>query len=285
MKIRNAVVTAAGPGQRALPLQSLVDRDGQQKSALQIVIEEAVAAGIEQICVVTCPGDQAAYAQAAGNQAGRLQFVAQDAPRGYGHALYCARTFVGQEPFLHLVSDHLYVSHGSTRCAQQLVQVAGTEACAVSAVQATRESMLPYYGTVGGRRVPLQEHLYEVESVLEKPAPTQAEQTLIVPGLRAGHYLCFFGMHVLTPAVMDILGELLAPAPERKVQLSDALALLARRERYLALEVQGQRHNIGVKYGLLMAQLALTLEGNDREEILAQLIELLALRERSGHDR
>ena len=65
----------------------------------------------------------------------------------------------------------------------------------------------------------------------------------------------------------------------------DALALKARRERYLALEVQGQRHNIGVKYGLLMAQLALTLDGDDREEILAQLIELLAMRERCRHDR
>ena len=285
MKIRNAVVTAAGPGQRALPLQALVDRDGQQKSALQIVIEEAMAAGIEQICVVICPGDQAAYAQAAGNQAGRLHFVVQDEPRGYGHALYCARPFVGQEPFLHLVSDHLYVSHGSTRCAAQLVRVAETQACAVSAVQATRESMLPYYGTVGGRRVPLQEHLYEVESVLEKPTPTQAEQTLIVPGLRAGHYLCFFGMHVLTPSIMEILGELIAKSPDRKIQLTDALALKARRERYLALEVQGQRHNIGVKYGLLMAQLALTLDGDDREEILAQLIELLAMRERCRHDR
>ncbi|MFI5378253.1 MAG: sugar phosphate nucleotidyltransferase [Tepidisphaerales bacterium] len=285
MKIRNAVVTAAGPGQRALPLQALVDRDGQQKSALQIVIEEAVAAGIEQICVVICPGDQSAYSQAAGNQAGRLHFVVQDVPRGYGHALYCARAFAGQEPFLHLVSDHLYVSHGSTRCAQQLVRVAEAEDCAVSAVQATRESMLPYYGTVGGRRVPLQNNLYEVESVLEKPTPTQAEQALIVPGLRAGHYLCFFGIHVLTPAVMEILGELISRTPDRKAQLSDALALLARKERYLAMEVQGQRHNIGVKYGLLMAQLALTLEGDDREEILSQFIELLAMRERGGRDR
>ncbi|MGA2499761.1 MAG: UTP--glucose-1-phosphate uridylyltransferase, partial [Tepidisphaeraceae bacterium] len=124
-----------------------------------------------------------------------------------------------------------------------------------------------------------------VESVLEKPAPTQAEQTLIVPGLRAGHYLCFFGMHVLTPAVMEILGDLISQSPDRKVQLSDALALLARRERYLALELRGQRHNIGVKYGLLMAQLALALDGNDREETLSQLIELLAMRERRGRER
>ena len=76
----------------------------------------------------------------------------------------------------------------------------------MSAVQATRESLLPYYGTVGGRRVPGRQDLYEIEDVIEKPTPTEAEQRLIVPGLRAGHYLCFFGMHVLTPAVMEILG-------------------------------------------------------------------------------
>ncbi len=285
MKIRTAVVTAAGPGQRALPLQTLVDRDGQQKSALQIVVEEALAAGIEEICVVICPGDQAAYAQAAGGHAGRLHFVEQDSPRGYGHALHCARAFVGQEPFLHLVSDHLYVSHSAGRCAEQLVRVAEANACSVSAVQATRESMLPYYGTVGGRRIALQDCLYEIETVQEKPTPTQAEQSLLIPGLRAGHYLCFFGMHVLTPAVMELLGQLLSTSPDGRVQLSDALALLARRERYLALEVRGQRHNIGVKYGLLMAQLALTLAGGDREELLTQIVELLALRDRCNCER
>jgi UTP--glucose-1-phosphate uridylyltransferase len=79
--------------------------------------------------------------------------------------------------------------------------------------------------------------------------------------------------------VFDILGTLLSDAPaDRRVQLSDALARLAHKERYLALEVQGQRYNIGVKYGLLMAQLALTLDGADRDEILTELVELLAQR-------
>ena len=90
--------------------------------------------------------------------------------------------------------------------------MAEAEACAVSAVQATRENLLPYYGTVGGRRVPGQRDLYAVETVVEKPTPTEAEQRLIVPGLRAGHYLCFFGMHVLTPAVMELLGAEVARA-------------------------------------------------------------------------
>jgi UTP--glucose-1-phosphate uridylyltransferase len=284
MKVRKAVITAAGRGQRALPLQALVDRDGVTKSALQIILQEAASTGVDQIGLVIAPGDQKAYAEAAGPLGRLLEFVEQPEPRGYGHALHCARGFVGDEPFLHLVSDHLYLSRGPTACAQQLVEVAQSQACAVSAVQATRESMLPYYGAVGGRRESGLDDLYEIDAVVEKPTPTEAEQRLIVPGLRAGHYLCFFGMHVLTPAVMRILSQLIADPPAasgRPVQLSDALAQLAQRERYLAVELKGVRQNIGVTYGLLMAQLALALDGNDRQEILAQLVELMAQRSRT----
>jgi UTP--glucose-1-phosphate uridylyltransferase len=283
MKVRKAVITAAGRGQRALPLQTLVDRDGSQKSSLRVILDEALSTGVEEVCVVVNPGDQAAYREAAGDAAGRLHFAEQPAARGYGHALYCARRFVGDDPFLHRVSDHLYISRTASRCAQQLVQAAGANACAVSGVQSTRESMLTYYGTVGGRRVAGAGDLYEVENVVEKPTPTEAEQTLIVPGLRAGHYLCFFGMHVLTPAVMEVLGQLVNDAAHPgPVQLSAALAKLAARERYLALEVKGLRYNIGLKYGLLFAQLALALDGQDREEVLAQMVELLAAR-RGSH--
>src|SRR5262249_23206855 len=161
------------------------------------------AAGVEEICVVITPGDQAAYAAAAAGSGGRLHFVEQPAARGYGHAGFCASEFSGGQPFLLLVGDHLYVTGNQKRCAQQLVEIASAENAAVSAVQATHESKLPFYGTVGGHLVPARKGLYEVSRVTEKPTPTEAEQTLIVPGLRAGHYLCFFGMHVLTATVMD----------------------------------------------------------------------------------
>ena len=279
MQIKKAIITAAGKSQRSLPLQTLVDRDGQTKSALQIIVEEVRQAGIEDICVVTHPGDEAAYSAAAGPHAKRLQFVQQTTPRGYGHAVYCAREFTAGQPFLLLVGDHLYVSGVEKRCAEQLVEVATREDCSVSAVQATHESKLPYYGAVGGRLVAARKGLYEIDEVLEKPTPTEAEQRLIVPGLRAGHYLCFFGMHVLTSAVMNLLSEDIARAQETdRVFLTNALARLAKHERYLACELQGRRYDIGVKYGLLTAQLALALEGEDRDEVLAGLVELLALR-------
>ena len=116
--------------------------------------------------------------------------------------------------------------------------------------------------------------------MIEKPTPTEAEQSLIVPGLRAGYYLAFFGMHVLTPALMSILeSQLTANGQPGKLQLSAALAQLAARERYLAFEARGRRYDIGVHYGMLIAQLALALSGRERDEVLAQLVELLATRE------
>lgn len=277
MEIRKAIITAAGQSQRTLPLQTVVDRDGKSKSALTILIEEVLQAGVEEIGLVVSPGDESAFRAAAGSHANRLTFLTQPAPLGYGHAVWCARTFTGRDPFLLLVGDHLYLSLGAKNCSQQLVEIAAAEACAVSAVQATHESKLPYYGAIGGQLVGNRSGLYEVAQVIEKPTPTEAEQKLIVPGLRAGHYLCFFGMHVLTPAVMELLGEAVEAAGARGgVHLSPALAKLAARERYLAAELRGRRYDIGVKYGLLTAQLALALSGQDRDEVLVGLVELLA---------
>ncbi|MEZ4835377.1 MAG: UTP--glucose-1-phosphate uridylyltransferase [Caldilineaceae bacterium] len=281
MHVSKAVITAAGRRQRTLPLQSLIDRDGVEKSVLRILVEEVLDAGIDEIGVVVRPGDEAAYAAVVGDHAGRLHFIQQTEPLGYGHAVLCAREFVGTDAFLHLVGDHLYVSNAEQGCAQRLVQVAEANECAVSAVQSTRESLLPYYGAIGGKRLAGQLDLYQIDTVIEKPTPTEAEQRLNVPGLRAGHYLCFFGMHVLTPTVMTILDAQLT-ASAQGIPLAPALDELARREQYLALAQQAQRFDVGVKYGLLSAQIALALHGKDRDEVLTRLLELLAVREMNG---
>ena len=273
MKVTKAVITAAGKNQRMLPLQTLVDRDGVSKSALAILAEEITAAGIGEIAVIVCPGDEAAYAAAAGPLARQMRFIAQTETLGYGHAVHCAAEFTGDDPFLLTVGDHLYTSRAEKSCTAQLLETAEAGKCSVSAVQATHESKLPYYGCIGGRRVQGSERLYEVETVVEKPTPTEAEQKLVVPGLRAGNYLCFFGMHALTPSVMEILGRQMT---EGRADLSAALAETARRERYLAHELQGRRHDIDLHYGLLSTQLALGLAGKDRDEVLSLLVELLA---------
>jgi len=273
VKVTKAVITAAGKNQRTLPLQTLVDRDGTAKSALAILAGEIAAAGISEIAVIVCPGDEAAYAAAAGPLARQMRFIPQTNPLGYGHAVHCAAEFTGNDPFLLMVGDHLYISRAEKSCTAQLLETAEASNCAVSAVQATHESKLPFYGSIGGSRVQGSDRLYEIETVIEKPTPTEAEQKLVVPGLRAGNYLCFFGMHVLTPSVMEILGRQLA---DGQADLSAALAETARRERYLAHELQGRRHDLDLHYGLLTTQLALGLAGKDRDEVLSLLVEILS---------
>ena len=115
--------------------------------------------------------------------------------------------------------------------------------------------------------------------MIEKPTPTIAEQHLIVAGQRAGHYLCMFGMHVLTPTVLTLLQKSLDAAPAGyNIDLSSSLHQLAQAERYLALEIAGSRYNISDKYGLLLAQLAFSLSGDDRDLILTELVNLLAVK-------
>ncbi len=240
-----------------------------------MIIEEVDAAGIESIALVIRPGDQKSYEQASGKYHDRITFITQPAPKGYGDALLQAKDFAGKDSVLHLVGDHLYLSNSGKRCAQQLIEVAQSENCPVSAVQATRETMLPYFGTVAANRLPRFDHLYEIKRVVEKPTPTQAEQELNVAGLRSGTYLCFFGMHVLTPSVMNVL-ESLKHKLDRPFSLSEAMNEVAGRERYLACQIEGHRYNMGVKYGLLNTQLALSLSGVDRDRVLSEMVELLA---------
>jgi UTP--glucose-1-phosphate uridylyltransferase len=257
-------------------LQTLIDRDGEEKAVLAILVEQVLQSHVDEVCVIVWPGDETRYAQAVGKHSGHVAFVPQPAAQGYGHAVWCAREFLGGEPFLHLVGDHLYLNAAGAVPAERLLAIAQREECSVSAVQITREGLLPHFGAVGGRRVPGHDGLYRVETVIEKPTPTEAEQKLAVPGIRAGYYLCFFGMHVLTPAVIDVLGRRLAADSGGRVSLSGALAELARQSQYLALEEPRRRYDIGARYGLLTAQLALALSGPDRASILAQLVELLA---------
>lgn len=280
MKINKAVITCAGPKQRKLPLQTLVDRDGNEKSVLEVLVEEVLNAGIDKIGCVVIPEDKSSYMDAIGDYARHIEFIDQEVARGYGYAILQSKEFVGNKPFLHLVGDHLYVSRNERGCASHLVSVAEKENCAISAVSAIRENTMPNYGVIGGKRVKGSAELYTIDTVVEKPTPTEAEQKLLVPGLRSGHYLCFFGMHVLTPTVFKILEtHLLKLSIGDKLNLSFSLNELSKHEKYLALEKQDWRYDVGTKYGLLKAQVALALSGKDRDQVLSELLELFTSRE------
>jgi UTP--glucose-1-phosphate uridylyltransferase len=281
----------------------VVDRDGLTKPIIQIIAEEALNAGIEEICVVCAPGDEDRYikqlrllredliqayanvgwakeqAERLDNLIRRTSFAPQMEPLGYGHAVYCARDFVGLDPFLLLLGDHLYISDlESHNCAQQLISLATQEECSVAAVQATREHLVGRYGTLSGKRVPDAPGVYQIEKIAEKPSLSQAELELQTPGLRVGHYLCFFGMHVLAPSIFEILDEQISQGGtvSGEHQLTPALQELARREKYLALELAGRRYDTGAKFGLLQTQIALGMAGKERDRLLTAIVELLA---------
>lgn len=276
MKIKKALITLADPNQRSLPLQTLVDQSGKKRSALEIILEETIAAGIEEIGIIACPNSEGSYTEAAGPFSNRIQFIIQEEPDGYAQAIRLGETFIGGEAFLHLVGDHLCVSQDGYNCAKQVIDIAEQYSASVSGVQSTKESQITSFGAVGGRLIDRNEQIYEVDRVIEKPTPTEAELELLVPGLRSGSYLCFFGIHVLKPSIFGILKETTATDTPTSKSLSHALNELSKREKLLALEVSGQRYDIGSDYGLLFAQLALSFNGKDRDQVVTGILEMLA---------
>lgn len=274
MKITKALITAAAPDQRKLPLQTLIDRNRNQRTVLEILISEIQNAGIEKIGIVVQKDDVKHFEKVLESAAfSGIEFIPQMEKPGYGYALLSATSFLNGESFLHLVGDHLYVNRDGDNVAKQLIEMAEKHKCSISTVQATRENNIGNYGSVKAERLQGESSLFQIKKVKEKPTPTYAEQNLMVPGLRAGYYLCFYGMHIFTPMVLDILQKQADEFPDKRLGLSEALNELTHRGKYLALERHDLRYDIGLDYGLLKAQLALSLSGKDRNYLLAELLQ------------
>lgn len=309
MKIQKAVITAAARNERLYPAATtvqksmlpVIDIDGINKPIIQIIAEEALQSGIEEICIVCAAGDEERYlesfqtlyntslkihqqstwaasqAQSIKNILDRLTFVVQQEPLGYGHAVYQAKNFVRNEPFLLLHGDYLSISSLSNkRCSKQIIDLAIAEECSVSAVNPTIEHQISKYGTLTGRNYKTYNSVYRIEKIIEKPSISQAELELKTAGLRAGYYLCFFGMYVFQPILFDLLSEDIQANLGRNILLTPVQQKLAQNEKYLALEIQGKRYDTSKMYGLLQAQIALGLAGQMRDEVLTTLVQILA---------
>jgi len=312
-KVRKAVITAAGRGTRQYPASNavqkemfpLVDRDGLTKPVIQIIGEECLASGIEEICIITQPGEEPHYrdyfrrmkddearrfrgkdwaileSEKLGAFGDRLHFAEQKSPEGFGHAVYQAKKFVGDEPFLLLLGDHIYVSDVKDRCAQQLIRVYEQyELDVATAVQPTIERLLHLFGTIKGQPIDAEKGFYKAELIVEKPTVEVARQKLITPYLPAGNYLCHFGFHVFSPRIFDSLEYLIKnDLRERgEFQLTAAQEHLRQQvDKYWAIYVQGRRYDTGIPYGQMETQLALALNGVHRADICEAIARILAM--------
>src|SRR5215203_6188264 len=193
-KVRKAVITAAGRGTRQYPASSavqkemfpLVDRDGLTKPVIQIIGEEAIDSGIEELCIITQPGEEQLYreyfrrldddtvkafrgkdwaileSEKLAEFGERLHFAEQHTPEGFGHAVYQAKQFVGDEPFLLLLGDHVYISDVKDRCARQLIKVYEQYMLdTVTGVQPTVERQLHLFGTIRGNPIDPAKGIYK----------------------------------------------------------------------------------------------------------------------------
>ena len=317
-KVRKAVITAAGRGTRQYPASTavqkemfpLVDRDGLTKPVIQIIGEEAIESGIEQVCIITQPGEEQQYrdyfrrmsepesrdfrgkdwailaSEKLGAFGERLHFAEQDSPEGFGHAVYQAKRFVGDEPFLLLLGDHVYISDTKDRCASQLIRIYEQYMLdSVSGVQPTVERLLHLFGVIRGAPIEPAKGIFKADLIVEKPGIDQARETLATPGLPAGNYLAHFGMHVFSPQIFDSLEYLIANDIREKgeIQLTAAQEHLRQQtgQKYWCVVTQGQRYDTGIPYGLMETQLALALNGVHRTEICEAIARILAMQVKS----
>lgn len=311
------MITAAGRGTRQFPASAavqkelfpLVDRDGLTKPVIQIIGEELLDSGIEEICIVTQPGEEKIYrdyfrrmtdeearayrgkdwaileSEKLGAFGERLHFAEQKTPEGFGHAVYQARKFVGDEPFVLMLGDHIYISNVKDRCTAQLIRIFESyRADAVTGVQPTLERLLHLFGVIRGAPIDPAKGVYKAELIVEKPSVEVARERLVTPGLPAGNYLAHFGIHVFSPQIFDALEHLITNNIRRgnEFQLTDAQELMRQRvDKYWAVVVDGQRYDTGIPYGLMETQLALALNGVHRVEICEAIARILAMQVRS----
>jgi UTP-glucose-1-phosphate uridylyltransferase/mevalonate kinase len=277
-KARKALIPAAGFGTRLFPaskatkkeLFPVVDRDGIAKPAILLIVEEALEAGIEEVVIVVqeedlddfraffdtqisienfnkLPGQFQDYARRILDIGRRVEFVIQTAQEGFGHAVYCARDAVGDEPFLLMLGDHVYRADGETSCARQLVEAYERSGTSVVGLRRTPESQIASFGTATGVWIE-PEILLNVTEFAEKPNVDYARSNLRVPGLPEGEYLTVFGQYVVKPQLFAYLEEHIRNNVRERgeFQLTSALDRLRQEDGFQGLTIQGQRYDIGL---------------------------------------
>lgn len=288
MKVRKAIIPAAGLGTRFLPATKAQPKEMLpivDKPALQYIIEEAVDSGIEEILIITGRNkksiedhfDKSVELELELERSGKLElleqirkisdmanihYIRQKEPKGLGHAIYCARYFIGNEPFAVLLGDDIVYSQKP--CLKQMIDVYNEYRTTILGVQKVSDQDVGKYGIVDVKQI--EDRVYKVKGLVEKPALKDAPSNMAI-----------LGRYVISPEIFGIL-EQTEPGKGGEIQLTDGLKTLAQREAMYAYDFEGRRYDVGDKQGFLEATVEYALRNKElREDFLNYLVEIMKM--------
>lgn len=282
MKVKKAIIPAAGLGTRFLPATKAQPKEMLpivDKPTIQYIIEEAVASGIEEILIITGRNkksiedhfDRSVELEMELEKAHKdklleivkdisemvdIHYIRQKEPRGLGHAIHCAKTFVGNEPFAVLLGDDVVDSEKP--CLKQLMDCFDEYKTSILGVQSVPKEDVSKYGIVDG--IHIENRVYKVKDLIEKPNEEEAPTDVAI-----------LGRYIITPQIFEIL-ENTAPGKGNEIQLTDALKTLISQEAMYAYEFEGRRYDVGDKFGFLQATIEFGLK---KDELRPQLLDYL----------
>ena len=285
-KVRKAVIPAAGLGTRFLPATKAQPKEMLpivDKPTLQYIIEEAVASGIEEILIITGRSkkciedhfDKSVELELELEKSGKeemlkmvrdisdmvdIHFIRQKEPKGLGHAISCAKTFVGNEPFAVLLGDDIVYNEGKP-CLKQLIDCYDEYNTSVLGVQTVEAKDVNKYGIVNG--IHIEDRVYKVKGLVEKPAVEEAPSNVAI-----------LGRYIITPRIFKILEET-KPGKGGEIQLTDALLNLISEEAMYAYDFEGTRYDVGDKLGFLKATVEYALRREDLRDGFVEYLNTL----------
>jgi UTP--glucose-1-phosphate uridylyltransferase len=276
--IRKAIIPAAGFGTRLFPatkalkkeLLPIIDRQGRVKPTILAIVEEAISAGIEEIAIIVQPGDcqifesffnrplnpihyqklsseNQAYSQYLQDLGEKITLLTQEVQEGYGHAVFCAKDWVNQEPFLLFLGDHVYLSDTDVSCASQLVEIYKRVGKSTMALTVTPGKEIYHCGCVTGN---WQEHqdILSLTQIYEKPDLDYARKHLKVERLTGDRFLTVFGIYALTPTIFDFLEANIRNNLREKgeFQLTTCLEQVRQAEGMYGYQIKGRCFDTGI---------------------------------------
>ena len=282
MKVRKAIIPAAGLGTRFLPATKAQPKEMLpivDKPTIQYIIEEAVASGIEEILIITGRNkksiedhfDKSVELEMELEKAGKqemldlvrgisdmvdIHYIRHKEPRGLGHAIHCAKSFVGNEPFAVMLGDDVVDSE--VPCLKQLIDCFNEYKTTILGVQTVSPENVNKYGIIDG--IPIENRVYKVKRLVEKPSIEEAPSNIAI-----------LGRYIITPQIFEIL-ENTKPGKGNEIQLTDALETLIKNEAMYAYDFEGRRYDVGDKLGFLEATVEFALK---REGLREDFIEYL----------